>query len=68
MHQNTLADAAERLSADDLQTVLNGTAQRLAERGFFAQSKGLQRDIDEHGLAATPPPATVVATEGDMSL
>ncbi len=40
MHQNTLADAVERLSADDLAAVLNGTAQRLAERGFFATSKG----------------------------
>jgi Transposase DDE domain len=40
MHKNTLADAVERLSADDLERVLNGTAQRLAERGFFAQSKG----------------------------
>jgi hypothetical protein len=41
MHQNTLADAVERLSADDLARVLNGTAQRLAQRGFFAPSKGL---------------------------
>ena len=40
MHKNTLADAVERLSADDLERVLNGTAQRLAQRGFFAQSKG----------------------------
>jgi hypothetical protein len=40
MHQNTLADAVERLSADDLERVLNGTARRLAERGFFAQSNG----------------------------
>src|SRR5216684_4313144 len=40
MHQNTLADAVERLSADDLERVLNGTAQRLAAHGFFAQSTG----------------------------
>jgi len=40
MHKNTLADAVERLSADDLAAVLNGTAHRLAERGFFATSKG----------------------------
>lgn len=40
MHKNTLADAVERLSADDLAAVLNGTAQRLAHRGFFAKSKG----------------------------
>jgi hypothetical protein len=40
MHKNTLADAVERLSADDVAAVLNGTAQRLAQRGFFATSKG----------------------------
>jgi hypothetical protein len=40
MHKNTLADAVERLSADDLAAVLNGTARRLAERGFFAASRG----------------------------
>lgn len=40
MLQNTLADAVERLSAEDLEAVLNGTARRLAERGFFATSKG----------------------------
>lgn len=40
MHKNTLADTGERLSADDLERVLNTTAQRLAERGFFATSKG----------------------------
>lgn len=40
MHKNTLADAVERLSAADLAALLNGTARRLAQRGFFAQSKG----------------------------
>jgi hypothetical protein len=40
MHQNTLADAIERLSGDDLDRVLNGTARRLVERGFFAKSHG----------------------------
>lgn len=40
MHKNTLADAVERLNAEDLAAVLNGTAQRLAQRGFFATSKG----------------------------
>jgi hypothetical protein len=40
MHKNTLADAVERLSADELADLLNRTAQRLAERGFFAASKG----------------------------
>ncbi len=40
MHKNTLTDAVERLSADEVAQVLNGTAQRLAERGFFAKSTG----------------------------
>lgn len=40
MHQNTLADAIERLSAEEVERILNGTARRLAERGFFAKSAG----------------------------
>ncbi len=40
MHKNTLADAVERLTADELAELLNRTAQRLAERGFFVPSKG----------------------------
>ena len=40
MHKNTLADAVERLSAEELETLLNATVQRLAERGFFATSHG----------------------------
>lgn len=40
MHKNTLADAIERLSAVELETLLNRTAQRLAQRGFLAQSNG----------------------------
>jgi len=40
MHKNTLADAVERLSASELECMLNGTARRLKERGFFKNSKG----------------------------
>lgn len=40
MHKNTLADAIERLTADELAALLNGTATRLAARGFFDQSQG----------------------------
>jgi hypothetical protein len=40
MHKNTLADVVERLSAEELETLLNATVQRLAERGFFATSQG----------------------------
>jgi hypothetical protein len=40
MHQNTLSDAIERLSAEELETLLNGTVQRLVARGFFQTSPG----------------------------
>jgi hypothetical protein len=40
MHQNTLADAVERLTAEELAYVLNGAVQRLVERGCFKESRG----------------------------
>jgi hypothetical protein len=40
MHKNTLAAAIERLSAGEVERVLNRTVQRLAARGFFAKSTG----------------------------
>ena len=40
MHKHTLADAIERLRAEEVETLLNETVQRLAERGFFATSQG----------------------------
>jgi hypothetical protein len=40
MHKNTLADAVERLSAEELEQMLNATASRLVARGFFKASKG----------------------------
>lgn len=40
MHKNTLADAVERLSAEELETLLNETVKRLVARGFLAQSLG----------------------------
>jgi hypothetical protein len=40
MHKNTLADAVERLSAEELEQILNETASRLRARGFFKGSKG----------------------------
>jgi hypothetical protein len=40
MHKNTLADAVERLSAQELEQVLNETASRLRARGLFRNSKG----------------------------
>jgi hypothetical protein len=53
MHKNTLADAVERLSADEVAQVLNGTARRLAERGFFAKSTG-HFALDASDLPTTP--------------
>jgi len=40
MHKNTLAEAVEKLTADELAHVLNGTAQRLVRHGVFAKSPG----------------------------
>ncbi len=40
MHKNTLADAVERLKAEELEQILNETASRLRARGFFKRSKG----------------------------
>ena len=40
MHKNTLADALDKLTPDELATLLNGTAQRLVAHGFFAKSPG----------------------------
>ena len=40
MHQNTLSDAIERLSAEEVETLLNATVQRLVARGFFRASQG----------------------------
>jgi hypothetical protein len=40
MHKNTLADAVERLSAGELEYVLNETAIRLRTRGLFEGSRG----------------------------
>jgi len=40
MHKNTLADAVERLTAEELEHILNETVRRLRARGFFRASKG----------------------------
>jgi hypothetical protein len=40
MHKNVLADAVEKLTAEELAYILNGAVQRLAERGVFKQSQG----------------------------
>jgi hypothetical protein len=40
MHKNTLADAIERLSAEELETLLNETVKRLVARRCFGTSPG----------------------------
>ena len=40
MHKNTLADAVERLTAEELEYVLNETVIRLRDKGLFDKSKG----------------------------
>jgi len=40
MHKNVLADAVERLTAEEVATILNETVKRLAERGIFKPSQG----------------------------
>src|SRR5215212_5169576 len=40
MHKNTLADAVERLSAAELEGVLNGAVQSLVARGGLETSRG----------------------------
>jgi hypothetical protein len=53
MHKDTLADAVERLSAEELEGLLNATAGRLAERGFFRASGG-HFALDASDLPTTP--------------
>jgi len=40
MHKNVLADAVEKLTADELETILNKSIQRLVAKGVFAESQG----------------------------
>jgi hypothetical protein len=40
LHKNVLADAVEKLTAEEVATILNETVKRLAQRGLFKQSQG----------------------------
>jgi hypothetical protein len=40
LHKNVLADAVEKLTAEEVSYILNETVKRLAERGLFNQSQG----------------------------
>jgi hypothetical protein len=53
MHKNTLADAVERLSAAELETLLNETVTRLVARGVFTTSRG-HFAVDASDLETTP--------------
>ncbi|MCI0355578.1 MAG: transposase, partial [Acidobacteria bacterium] len=53
MHKNTLADAIERLTAAELEYVLNGAVQRLVAGGCFRESRG-HFALDATDLETTP--------------
>jgi len=53
MHRDTLADAIERLTAVELEQILNGAVQRLAARGCLTTSRG-HFALDASDLATTP--------------
>ena len=40
LHKNVLADAVEKLTADELSYILNESVKRLAAQGLFAESRG----------------------------
>lgn len=52
MHKNVLADAVEKLTAEEVAYILNGAVKRLAERGVFKQSQG-HFALDSSDLEAT---------------
>lgn len=52
MHKNVLADAVEKLTAEEVAYILNETVKRLAERGMFNQSQG-QFALDSSDLETT---------------
>ena len=41
LHKNTLADAVERLTTEELEHIFNSAVKRLWERGMFSNSKGV---------------------------
>lgn len=41
MHKNTLADAMEKLTAEEVERVFNGAVQLLSKRGVFLESHGV---------------------------
>lgn len=53
MHKNTLADALERFTAEEIESVFNGAIQRLVTQGFFAGSHG-HFALDATDLETTP--------------
>lgn len=40
LHKNVLADAVEKLTADEVSSILNGSIKRLAAQGMWAESQG----------------------------
>lgn len=52
MHKNVLADAVEKLTAEEVACILNGAVQGLAEHGVFEQGQG-HFALDSSDLEAT---------------
>lgn len=53
LHKNVLADAVEKLTADEVSYILNKSIQRLAARGVFAEGRG-HFALDGTDLETTP--------------
>ena len=41
MHKNTLSDAMEKLTGEELEAIFNGAIQILVRRGVFLESQGV---------------------------
>jgi len=52
MHKNTLGDAVERLTPEEVERIFNGAVRKLKERGFFHKGSGC------FALDATEAPTT----------
>jgi hypothetical protein len=53
LHKNVLADAVEKLTADEVSYILNESVKRLAAQGLFAESRG-HFALDGSDLETTP--------------
>lgn len=61
MHKNTLADAVEKLTTEEVEYILNEAVKRLAERGIFKKNCSSSQDANRKSVGglARPKSATV---------